>query len=66
MDTSKRLDRMPKTKSPGQTTVKIPRYMIQAVDDFLKTDKAKRLGLDSKSDVVTAAVRDLLEKYGIT
>jgi len=45
-------------------TVRIPRKMVEAVEDFLKTDEAKKMGYDSKADVVTAAVRELLAKYG--
>ena len=45
-------------------TVRIPRKMADAVEDFLKTEDAKKMGFDSKADVVTAAVRDLLVKYG--
>jgi len=44
--------------------VRIPRKMADAVEDFLKTEDAKKMGFDSKADVVTAAVRDLLVKYG--
>ncbi len=54
---------MPKPKSHGQLTVKIPRRMAEAVEDFLKSERAQRLGLDSKADVVTMAVRELLAKY---
>jgi len=45
-------------------TVRMPREMAHAVEDFLKTEEAKKLGFDSKADVVTAGVRDLLVKYG--
>jgi hypothetical protein len=38
--------------------------MVEAVRNFLKTEKAKALGFDSVADVTTAAVRELLEKYG--
>lgn len=50
--------------SDNYKTVRIPRKMVDIVEDFLKTDIAKELGLDSKSDVVTAAIRELLIKYG--
>jgi len=42
--------------------VRIPKGLLDAIDEFIKTDKAKRLGLDSKSDVVSEAVRELLKK----
>jgi len=38
--------------------------MADAVEEFLKTERAKQMGFIYKVDVVTAAVRDLLEKYG--
>jgi hypothetical protein len=37
--------------------------MLQAIDEFLRTDEAKKMGFDSKADVVTAAVRGLLTEY---
>ena len=44
-------------------TVRIPRGMIEAVEEFLKTEQALKMGFDSKADVVTAAVRNLLSEY---
>jgi len=48
----------------GSAAVKIPKEMKIAIEEFLKTSKAGTLGFDSISDVVTAAVRELLEKHG--
>ena len=45
-------------------TVRIPRGIAKAIEDFLKTDQAARMGFDSKADVVTAAIRTLLTEYG--
>ena len=45
-------------------TVRIPRGISDAIEDFLKTDQAMRMGFDSKADVVTTAVRGLLTDYG--
>jgi hypothetical protein len=45
-------------------TVRIPRGIVEAVDGFLKTEQATRMGFDSKADVVTAAIRNLLSEYG--
>lgn len=45
-------------------TVRIPRGISDAIEDFLKTDQARRMGFDSKADVVTTAVRGLLTDYG--
>jgi len=46
------------------TTVRIPRGIIEAIEDFLRTEQAAKMGFDSKADVVTAAVRNLLSKHG--
>ncbi len=45
-------------------TVRIPRGMTEAIKDFLKTEQAARMGFDSRADVVTAAVRKLLNECG--
>jgi hypothetical protein len=44
--------------------VRIPRTVASAVDGFLETDEAAKMGFDSKADVVTAAIRNLLTQYG--
>ena len=55
---------LPKKEIIGKTSsVKMPEEMKRVVMEFLRTNKSQRLGFDSISDVVTAAVRDLLEKY---
>lgn len=48
----------------GHMTVRIPRGISESVEDFLKTDQAAKMGFDSKADVVTAAIRNLLTEYG--
>jgi len=48
----------------NQKTVRIPRKMLEAIDRFLDTEVAEEMGFDSKSDVVTAAVREFLCKFG--
>ncbi|MEM2127800.1 MAG: hypothetical protein QXH67_06230 [Candidatus Bathyarchaeia archaeon] len=47
------------------TTVKIAKGLAEAINLFLETDKAKRLGYRYKGDVVNDAVRDFLLKHGI-
>lgn len=54
----------PKDKPSKHATIRIPKAMAEAVDEFLKTDHAKRMGYLYKIDVITAATRELLEKYG--
>jgi len=51
-------------KADRHITVRIPRSVASAVDGFLGTDDAARMGFDSKADVVTAAIRNLLIEYG--
>ncbi len=43
--------------------VRISNGVNEALDGFLKTDTARRIGLVSKVDVVNLALRDLFEKY---
>ena len=57
-------DEFPEGKTRSSETVRIPAEMLKAIDDFLETEFAKSRGFRFKSDVVTAAVRDLLDKYG--
>jgi hypothetical protein len=45
-------------------TVRIPRGIAKAIEEFLKTEQAARMGYDSKADVVTAAIRTMLTEYG--
>jgi hypothetical protein len=45
-------------------TVRIPRGIVEAVEEFLRTEQAAKMGFDSKADVVTAAIRNLLIEYG--
>jgi len=54
----------PEDKPPKHATIRIPKEMSDAVEEFLKTDYAKRMGYLYKVDVITAATRELLEKYG--
>jgi Arc/MetJ-type ribon-helix-helix transcriptional regulator len=45
-------------------TVRIPKGITEAIEDFLNSDQAAKMGFDSKADVVTTAVRRLLTEYG--
>ena len=45
-------------------TVRIPKGITEAIEDFLSTEQAAKMGFDSKADVVTTAVRRLLTEYG--
>ena len=46
------------------TPIRITKGLDEAIDQFLNTEKARLLGFRFKSDVVNAAVRELLIKYG--
>ncbi|OGD54853.1 hypothetical protein A3K80_01365 [Candidatus Bathyarchaeota archaeon RBG_13_38_9] len=45
-------------------TVRIPKGMTDAIKEFLTTEQAAKMGFDSRADVVTAAVRKLLNECG--
>ncbi len=45
-------------------TVRIPRGIAKAIEEFIKTEQAAKMGFDSKADVVTAAIRTMLTEYG--
>lgn len=55
---------MPQKGKANHKTVRISRSMVDAIDEFLQTDSAKKMAFNSKADVVTAAVRELLIRYG--
>ena len=44
-------------------TDQILRCITDAIEDFLKTEQAAKLGYNSKTDLITAAVRNLLTQY---
>jgi len=44
-------------------TVRIPKGLVAAVEEFLKTEQPAKMRYDSKADVVTGAVRKLLTDY---
>ncbi|MEM2995857.1 MAG: hypothetical protein QXI91_07625 [Candidatus Bathyarchaeia archaeon] len=50
----------PKKKISKHSTVRIPKSMLLAIEEFLKTDEAKKLGFLHITDVVTAAVREFM------
>lgn len=45
-------------------TVRIPRGLAGAVEEFIKTEQAAQMGFDSKADVITAAIRKMLMECG--
>lgn len=51
-------------KKSRSTTVKITKGQDEALDQFLKTDRARLMGFRYKSDIVNQAIRDFLLKIG--
>jgi Arc/MetJ-type ribon-helix-helix transcriptional regulator len=49
----------------NSTTIRIKKGQKKAIDEFLLTKEAEAAGFNSASDVVNAAVRDLLIRYGV-
>ena len=62
METTEQMQKKPYINR--HMTVRIPRGMTEAIKEFLKTEQAARMGFDSRADVVTAAVRKLLNECG--
>lgn len=44
--------------------IRVKKGLNDAIEAFLKTDKAADFGFETKADVANAAVRDLLLKVG--
>ncbi len=53
-----------KKNKKNHMTVSIPKSVDAEVERFLKTEIAFSMGFDSKADIVTTAIRNLLLKYG--
>ncbi|MEM1589633.1 MAG: hypothetical protein QW175_04380 [Candidatus Bathyarchaeia archaeon] len=54
----------PSQKDSKHATVRIPRSLLEAVEEFLETEKARKMGFLHITDVTTAAVREFLEAHG--
>jgi len=53
---------MPVKRKVLWANVRIMEALVEKLDSFLKTKRAQELGLGSRSDAVTYAIRRLLEK----
>jgi len=53
---------MPVKRKVPWANVRIMEAFVEKLDSFLKTKRAQELGLGSRSDAVTYAIRRLLEK----
>lgn len=47
----------------GWNAVSLRGAVVTEIDDFIKSDKGKKLGINSRAELITRAVTDLLEKY---
>ena len=54
----------PEDKDTKSSSIRIKKSLNQAIEKFMKTQKAKDAGFDHKSDVANAAVRQLLQSFG--
>jgi|YelNatPaOPRAMG01_1025707.scaffolds.fasta_scaffold151075_2 hypothetical protein len=50
----------PEKKESKHATVRLPKTMLSAIEEFLKTEEAKKQGFLYITDVVTEAVREYL------
>ena len=55
----------PEDKDTKSSSIRIKKSLNQAIEKFMKTQKAKDAGFDHKSDVANAAVRQLLQRFGL-
>ena len=53
-----------KDKGPKQTSVKISKGLVEAIDKFLETELAWEMGFHSRADIIAVAVREFLAKHG--
>ena len=47
------------------SVIRIKKGLKEAIEEFLKTEKARKGGFDYKTDVANAAIRQLLQRYGM-
>jgi hypothetical protein len=58
------LVKYPEGKKSSQP-IRIAKGLDKAISDFLESDKAQSLGFRFKSDIINAALRDFLIRYGV-
>ena len=51
-------------KDKKSTSIRIKKGLNEAIEEFIKTDVAKSYGFEYKTDVVNAALRQLLQSFG--
>lgn len=55
--------KFPEGRPKTTDTVRIPSGILRAVEEFLETETARKMGYRFKTDVVTAAVRSFLKEH---
>ena len=51
-------------RSSRHKTVRISAGLVEAVKEFMDSEVGKRMGLNSRADVVEHSLREFLDKYG--
>jgi len=54
----------PEDKPSKHGTVRIPKDLVNAIEEFLRTDQAKKMGFLYITDIVTEGVREFLRNLG--
>jgi len=54
----------PEKTASKHATVRLPKDMLKAVEEFLETEQAKKMGFLHITDVATEAVREFLKSHG--
>lgn len=56
---------MPKKQRGEESVVRVSKGIDESIEEFLKTPQSRRLGLDSKKEVVNMAVLEFLAKQEV-
>jgi hypothetical protein len=54
----------PEKITSKHATVRLPKNMLKAIEEFLETEQARKMGFLHITDVATEAVREFLKSYG--
>jgi hypothetical protein len=54
----------PEDATSKHATVRLPKDLLSAIEEFLQTDTAKKMGFLHRTDVTTEAIREFLKNQG--
>jgi aspartyl/asparaginyl-tRNA synthetase len=54
----------PEETASKHATVRLPKGLLKAIEEFLESEQAKKMGFLHITDVATAAVREFLKSHG--